>query len=1125
MANDKRFIARNGLQSQSLLFVDQNSNNAINVSILTNDTLSFSGNTGQLFSITDSLSGVIFAVNDISGIPSIEVVDDGTIRLAETFGNVLIGTAVNGSDKVQIAGDVSISGRITANNIVGVLSGNANTASALQTARTFTIGNTGKTFNGTANVAWSLSEIGVPSTTGTGASGTWAISVTGNANTATALQTARTISLNGDLTGSASFNGSSDVTITTTIAANSVALGADTTGNYVATISGTANEIEVTGSGAETAAVTIGLPDSVTITTDLTVGRNLTITGNLVVTGNTTIINANNLAIEDNMIYLNEGSVITNPDLGIVGNYNDGSYTHTGVFRDATDNRWKFFKRYDPEPDASIDTAHASFVYGDVQANNFYASAFTGALVGNATTATTLQTARTIGDVSFNGSASIVPERTAFKDTRAVDFAPYTYSGTTLHLKTNTTDGLNDGGTYHRILNLQSWSDATGGSVSQLGLTDNNNVYVRSSSNTSAWSAWSKLYDQDDASSATVASKLVLRDSNGSFSTNNINAATLTTSGDLTVNGFTNANDRIILVDSGTWPTGSIDPGADGSLGIYNQHSIGANSSGGSATGVFSLASLYTGSYNHTNASYGDIISVYAYSQGSGNANTYISKAIGVKARIEEGGSGRIQEGIGFESNYYGSIDTFYGFKQNALEWGPANTAYGFYSAIPNASNTYNFYAASTAKNYFAGNIGVGTPAPTFHVQVALSSNTDSRSIGITETNYTSNFKGTYLTHFGANAVGTTYGLNSADLGSLVFQNASAGLIGTNGAPIVLATSSIERVRIDSAGNVGIGSAGPTSKLHVSSAATSSGVVYVLDTAAAAFTAPVGIKLNKAGTLSGHVSPTLEFEVGSGGGQARLYTSRLTGAGGTLIVETDNTSGTSVERMRIDEAGNVSIGGFYNTAASLKVATYDTSNNAISRPFKIEHSTNQIPGNGIGVGLEFITETDNSSAYRVGSSIDSVATDVTLNSEKFDLVFNTMTSGGSATEKMRIASTGNVGIGTISPSYPLQVNGTVAATDFDTLSDRNLKENIVNIPNAIDKVNAINGVYFNFKGDEKKHIGVIAQEVEAVLPEVISVADTGIKSVSYGNLIAVLIEAIKDQQKQIDELKTLIQNK
>ena len=107
------------------------------------------------------------------------------------------------------------------------------------------------------------------------------------------------ITLSGDVNGSATMTDLGNVTITTTIQPNSVALGTDTTGNYVATITGTTNEIEVTGSGSETAAVTIGLPDNVTITNDLTVG------GNLNVTGNINAVNTTQVNIVDNKINLN----------------------------------------------------------------------------------------------------------------------------------------------------------------------------------------------------------------------------------------------------------------------------------------------------------------------------------------------------------------------------------------------------------------------------------------------------------------------------------------------------------------------------------------------------------------------------------------------------------------------------------------------------------------------------------------------------------------------------------------------------------------------------------------------------------------------------------------------------
>ena len=81
-------------------------------------------------------------------------------------------------------------------------------------------------------------------------------------------------------------------TLTATVVANSVALGTDTTGDYVQTIAGTANEITVTGSGTESRDVTLALPDDVTIGQDLTVTRDAVITRNLNVNGNTTLGNA-----------------------------------------------------------------------------------------------------------------------------------------------------------------------------------------------------------------------------------------------------------------------------------------------------------------------------------------------------------------------------------------------------------------------------------------------------------------------------------------------------------------------------------------------------------------------------------------------------------------------------------------------------------------------------------------------------------------------------------------------------------------------------------------------------------------------------------------------------------------
>ena len=104
MANDKKFVVKRGLATPNVDFA--NGGGTISATFLsTSNTLSFSGNTGQLFSITDSMSGTIFSVNDISGIPSIEVIDTGSVKIAETFGSVAIGANTITNHKFYVNGN------------------------------------------------------------------------------------------------------------------------------------------------------------------------------------------------------------------------------------------------------------------------------------------------------------------------------------------------------------------------------------------------------------------------------------------------------------------------------------------------------------------------------------------------------------------------------------------------------------------------------------------------------------------------------------------------------------------------------------------------------------------------------------------------------------------------------------------------------------------------------------------------------------------------------------------------------------------------------------------------------------------------------------------------------------
>lgn len=137
-------------------------------------------------------------------------------------------------------------------------------------------------------------------------------------------------------------------------------------------------------------------------------------------------------------------------------------------------------------------------------------------------------------------------------------------------------------------------------------------------------------------------------------------------------------------------------------------------------------------------------------------------------------------------------------------------------------------------------------------------------------------------------------------------------------------------------------------------------------------------------------------------------------------------------------------------------------------------------------------------------------------------------NSGGATNALLIPY-GKVGVGTISPGYKLQVgnagDGTsVAANAYFYISDKRLKKDVAPIGGALAKVLSLSGVSFAWKSTGEKSIGLIAQDVEAVFPEVVRAnPETGIKAVEYGNLVAPLIEAMKEQQREIEALKAEIE--
>lgn len=138
-------------------------------------------------------------------------------------------------------------------------------------------------------------------------------------------------------------------------------------------------------------------------------------------------------------------------------------------------------------------------------------------------------------------------------------------------------------------------------------------------------------------------------------------------------------------------------------------------------------------------------------------------------------------------------------------------------------------------------------------------------------------------------------------------------------------------------------------------------------------------------------------------------------------------------------------------------------------------------------------------------------------------------SGGNAaieptslTEQLRIDINGNLGIGTDAPNFKLQIgnngDGTEArANAWNTFSDQRWKRDLVTIQNAIEKIEQVNGYYYKWKDrpDTSTQVGLIAQEIEMVLPEVIATDIEGYKSIDYSKLNALLLQGIKEQKRVI----------
>ncbi len=318
-----------------------------------------------------------------------------------------------------------------------------------------------------------------------------------------------------------------------------------------------------------------------------------------------------------------------------------------------------------------------------------------------------------------------------------------------------------------------------------------------------------------------------------------------------------------------------------------------------------------------------------------------------------------------------------------------------------------------------------------------------------------------------SSTAGILFQLNGVDKG-FIYSGAGDLYIGSNSNTVQLYTNGAERLRITSAGNVGIGTTSPSTPLEVNGniRSTSSGSSYFLANRANS-TSQAGFQWQTNGTTNWY-----------------NYTEDSTN---TLFWY-----GNGAYRMALTSAGNVGIG---TTSPSTLLHVYGTGSGAGT--LKIQTAS----GNDVNLRLQ-----DQSREYYVGTS-----------GGTYYIYDNT-----AGANRLNITSGGNHLIGTTTDNGErLYVSGSIRATGTITAnSDITLKKNLAKIENALEKVEQINGYTYEFKADDsKRHAGVIAQEIEGVLPEIVNKGNDGLLGVEYGNISALLIEAIKEQQKKIQELE------
>ena len=413
----------------------------------------------------------------------------------------------------------------------------------------------------------------------------------------------------------------------------------------------------------------------------------------------------------------------------------------------------------------------------------------------------------------------------------------------------------------------------------------------------------------------------------------------------------------------------------------------------------------------------------------------------------------------------------------------------------------------------------------------------------------------------------------ATDVGFSIGADSNGTIFSTAGAHAYLFyTNGTEKVRITSDGNLGIGTTSVSSKLQIGNGTsnTYSSVAQLSGDSGGASTLIALSLVNSRGAVTGNGVGIDFHNAGNYSATGRISVvqagSVTTDSEMQFFVYNDSIT----QRMVLNYLGNLGIGTtspitkLHVAGTTSIIPTYD-SGSGYSYFLRMGYDTSgsydyTIKRNGTTGFLEF-NGTQGSpyvSYVFAGGDVYSGASGGTIGGFYFNssshgirratgtndvYCFTTsgtlyLGAGGSSTTHVRVLSGGDVGIG-VSPSYKLDVNGNIHGTGFPTSSDVRFKKNITPLQNSLEKIKKLQGVkyewneFVNSRRDGYKLnipiIGLIAQDVEQIVPEIVdhwklSEDCQDARSIDYPRLIPLLIEAMKEQQNQIEELRNEIKS-